>query len=111
MDDGTKLFRLADDAGAVYSGDVGVGEESLSRLAKWFQKGKIRKPAGPTASELFRRVYDEHRPASPLRVFVGVCGPVGPARLLYFDSDRHFVATGLNGVKLLANVGAEEALR
>ena len=109
MDQGTKLFRLADDAGAVYAGHVPAGEESLSRLAKWFQRGKIRKQASRTASELVRRVYDQHKAVSPLRVFVGVCNPAGPARLLYLDSDHDFDAKALSGVKLLADVGTEEA--
>ena len=111
MDQGTKLFRLADDAGAIYSGHVPAGEESLSRLTKWFQKGKIRDRPSQTASELFRRVYDQHKAASvsPLRILVGVCGSEGPARLLYFDSDENFVAKTLSGVKLLADVGTEEA--
>jgi len=108
-DVGTKLFQLAKDAGAVYAGDVDSGEECLSRLARRFQKNRIKRPVTGLARDLFRAVYKRHKPVHPLRIFVGACGRGSNAELWGFDSDADFNPVSLTDVHLLAFTATEEA--
>jgi len=110
-DQGAKLFQIAEDAGAVYSGDVRSGDLGLNQLAGSFKIGKVKTSRSKTARDLLRNAYSRHAPDGPLRVFIGVCGPTTPARLLYFDSDQQFNPKRLSSVNVMAAPEAESAFR
>ena len=110
-DVGTKLFRIAKDAGAVYAGDVDSGEECLARLARRFEKRRVKLPVTRMARDLFRAVYSRHHPGHPLGIFLGACSDRGDPELWYFDDSSDFEPVPLVGLNLLAFPETEKTFR
>ena len=98
-DIGTKLFRLAKDCGAVYSGDAEAGGDCIDELSKKLSKRKIPSSQRSLFTAETTFLY-------PLYILVGVCDSSGQASLIYFSSQSNFKPVFLEGVY---GVGIREA--
>jgi len=110
-DIGTKLFKLTEDAAAVYAGMSRVGETCLNNL-RWElrrQNNSSSARSRKIAQKIFRTVYRQQITSmklkaedAPLYVLVGACGKHGQAELYLFSYANNFEPEPLAGLKTLA---------
>lgn len=101
-DTGKKLFQIAANAGAVYTGDVESGEKSLARLFLRLAKGRVQQPHLRSTRHIFQMEYRSRTNPGPLGVFLGSCSVDGKAELWGFNSERDFAPIRLGGINVRA---------
>lgn len=114
-DRGRKLFRIANDAALVYSGDTLAAQASVRDVVRYFQRRRpgASRDATPEVSRIIREAYQRERRerdagrrrtnVGPLSIIVGVCNPAnGKASVIFMGSGTSFEPFGVSGWNLAA---------